>query len=109
MEDGDFVTEHLDTLNTLESQLISIDIKMEEEDKSITLLCSLPNSWDNLVVGIGSITQSALKFVDVVASLLSEEIRRKCMENHNTDVLSVRGCSQDTRNKSMGGRSKSRG
>ena len=50
---------------------------MEEEDKCITLLCSLPDSWDNLVVAIGSSTKSALKFEDIVSSLLSEEMRRK--------------------------------
>ena len=54
MEDGDSMTDHLNVLNTLVSQLVSVDIKMEEEDKCITLLCSLPDSWDNLVVTIGS-------------------------------------------------------
>ena len=44
MEDGDFVTDHLNVFNTLVSHLISVDIKMEEEDKFITLLCSLPDS-----------------------------------------------------------------
>ena len=44
---------------------------MEEEDKCITLLCSLPDSWDNIIVVIGSSTKSTLKFVDIVASLLS--------------------------------------
>ena len=52
----------------------TVDIKMEEEDKCITLLCSLPDSWDNLVVAIGSSTKSALKFEDIVSSLLSEEM-----------------------------------
>ena len=56
MEDGDFVTKHINAFNTLVSQLISIDINMDEEDKCITLLCSLPNSWDNLGVEIGSAT-----------------------------------------------------
>jgi hypothetical protein len=75
MEDGDSVTEHLNPFNTLVSQLGSVNIMIPEEDKCITLLCFLPDSWDNLVVAIGSTTQSTLKYEDVVASLLSEEMR----------------------------------
>ena len=90
MEDGDFMMDHLNVFNTLVNQLISIDIKMEEEDKCITLLCSLPDSWDNLVIVIGSSTKSTSKFEDMVASLLSKEMRRKSMENHSIYDLSVR-------------------
>jgi hypothetical protein len=50
IEGVDSLTYHLNVFNTLVSQLISVDIKMEEEDKCITLLCSLLDSWDNLVV-----------------------------------------------------------
>jgi hypothetical protein len=75
MEDGDCVIEHINSFNTLVSQLVSINIMIAKEDKCITLLCSLPNSWDNLVVEIGSTTQSTLKYEDVVASLLSKEMR----------------------------------
>lgn len=71
MEDVDSVTMHLNAFNALVSQLASNKIDMDEEDKCITLLCSLLDSWDNLVIAIGSATQSALKFEDVVASLLS--------------------------------------
>ena len=67
--------EHLNVFNTLVSQQISVDITMEEEEKCITLY-SLANSWDNLVVAIGSSTQSTLNFEDVVASMLLEEMRR---------------------------------
>ena len=70
MEDGDSVTYHLNVFNTLVSQLIFVNINMEEEGKCITLLCSLPDSWDNLVVAIGSSTKSTLKFEDIIASLL---------------------------------------
>ena len=56
MEDGDSMTKHLNSFNTLVSQLIFVDIKMGEEDKCISLLCSLSKSWDNLVVAIGSTT-----------------------------------------------------
>jgi hypothetical protein len=107
MEDGDSVTEHLNAFNTLVSQLGSVNITIAEEDKCITLLCSLPDSWDNLVVAIGSTTQSTLKYEDVLASLLSEEMRRKSMDGHNTYALFVRGHAQDRNpSKPSGWRSK---
>jgi hypothetical protein len=75
MEDGDYVTEHINAFNDLVHQLVFVNITIAEEDKCITLLCSFLDSCDNLVVVIGSTTQSILKYEDVVASLLSEEMR----------------------------------
>ena len=61
-----------------------------------------------MVVAIGSTTQFALKFEDVIASLLSNKMRGKPMENHSTDALSMRPShSKDRGNKSTEGRSKS--
>jgi hypothetical protein len=94
MRDGDSVAEHLNAFNTVVSQLISVEIKSLDEDKCISLLCSLPDSWDSLVVAIGSNT-TTLKFDEVVSSLLSEEMRRKNMEGQSTDALFARGCSQE--------------
>ena len=59
---------------------------MAEEDKCITLLCSLSDSWVNLIVAIGSSSQATLKFDEIVSSLLSEEMRWKTMDNHNMDA-----------------------
>jgi hypothetical protein len=109
MRDGDSVAEHLNAFNTVVSQLVSVEIKILDEDKCISLLCSLPDSWDSLVVAIGSNTTS-LKFEEVVSSLLSEEMRQKNMEGHSTNALFARGRSQE-RNRSnfSSGRSKSKG
>jgi hypothetical protein len=74
MRDGDSVTEHLNAFNTVVSQLVSVEIKISNEDKCISLLCSLPDLWDSLVVAISSNTTS-LKFEEVVSSLLSEKMR----------------------------------
>jgi hypothetical protein len=67
-----------------------VDIKITEEEKCISLLCSLLDSWDSLVVAIESNTTTlALEYM--VASLLSEEMRRKNMEGSTKDALVVRG------------------
>jgi hypothetical protein len=71
MEDGDSVIKNLNAFNTLVSQLGSINITLAKEYKCISLLCSLPDSWYNLVATIGSTTQSTLKYEDVLSSPLS--------------------------------------
>lgn len=71
MNDGDLVIEHLNAFNIVISELLSMDIKITEEEKCIRLLCSLPDSWYNLVVAIGS-NNTTQKIDDVVAYFLSE-------------------------------------
>lgn len=88
MKDGDSVTEHLNTFNTMVSQLSSVEIKISDEDKCISLLCSLRDSWDSLVISIGS-NATALQFDEIVSALLTEEMRWKNMESHNGDALFV--------------------
>eukprot|EP00253_Pinus_taeda_P010791 PITA_10791 len=88
MKDGDSVTKHLNAFNTVESQLASVDIKISDEDKSISLLYSLPDLWDSLVIAIGS-NVVALQFDEIVSALLMEEMRRKNRESQNGDALSV--------------------
>jgi hypothetical protein len=86
MRDGDSMAEHLNAFNTVVSQLVSVEIKFSDEDKCISLLFSLPNSWDSLVVAIGSNT-NAFNFDEVVSSLLSEELKNKNMEGQSTIVV----------------------
>ena len=109
MKDGDSVTEHLNAFDTVVSQLAFVDIEISNEDKCISLLCSLPDSWDNLVITIGS-NATNLHFDEIVSSLLTEEMRQKNMESQNGDALSLRVQTQNrNKNKSSSGRSKSKG
>ena len=107
MDENDTVIEHLNVYNTLVSQITSVGIKMVEEDTCITLLCPLSDSWDNLIVAIGISSQATLKFDEIVSSLLSEEMRRKTMDNHSMDALSMRGHLEE-RNKKKGYRERSK-
>ena len=72
MKEGDSVTKHLNAFNSVVSHLSSVDIKISNEDKCIGLLCSLPDSWDSLVIAIGS-NATALQFDEIVSSLLTED------------------------------------
>jgi hypothetical protein len=45
MSDGSSMNDHLNAFNTILGQLSSMDIKITEEEKCISLLCSFPDSW----------------------------------------------------------------
>lgn len=64
---------------------------MSKGDKYITLLCSLSDFYDNLVMMISSTTTITLKFDDAVASLLLKETRLKYFENHLKEELVMKG------------------
>ena len=76
MKDADSVTENMNAFNTVVSQFLSIYIKISDEDKCISLLCSLLDLWDSLVIAIGS-NATALHFDEIVSSLLTEKMRWK--------------------------------
>ena len=76
MDEGTGVADHLNALNMVIAQLTSVGVSVSEEEHCMLLLCSLLDSWDHLVMAIGS-TTTQLKMDEVVATHLSEEIQRK--------------------------------
>ncbi len=74
MKDGDSMIENLNAFNTLVSQLVSIDIEISDEDKCISLFCSLLDSWHSLVIAIGS-NAISFHFDEIDSSLLTKEMR----------------------------------
>src|SRR3954465_1206486 len=49
MEEGTPILQHLNAFNKIVSDLLALEVKMEEEDKALILLSSLPPSYDHLV------------------------------------------------------------
>jgi hypothetical protein len=80
MNDGDLVIQHLNYFTIVVSQLFSVDIKICDEEKCISLLFSLLVSWDSMVVAIGIIA-TTLKLDGVVSSFLFEEMKSKTMDS----------------------------
>jgi hypothetical protein len=92
MKEGTKITDHLNTFNTLLVQLTSMGVKFESEDKGITLLCSLPTSWDHFVSSISFSSTKSIEFDDIVGALLSEETRKKSnLETSTSESMMVKG------------------
>ena len=107
------MTDHINTLNTLFSQLTSLSQIIAESERAELLLQSLPDSYDQLIINLtNGILSDSLIFEDVASAVLEEEEdRRKNKEDRlassqQTEALTMmRGCSSGSQNH---GRSKSR-
>eukprot|EP00253_Pinus_taeda_P012633 PITA_12633 len=94
-----------------ESTAADMEVKIQEEDKALTLLCSLSESWDHFVTSISLSTANSLKFESVVGALLSKEVRRKSStETAAPKAMIARGWSKEGGEKRrVSSRSKSKG
>ena len=89
MTEGASVAQHLNELNTITTQLSSVEIEFDDEVRGLILLSSLPDSWNATVTTVSSSSgNSKLKFDDVRDLVLSEEIRRReSGETSNSSAL----------------------
>ncbi|KAE8686521.1 Protein STRUBBELIG-RECEPTOR FAMILY 1 [Hibiscus syriacus] len=86
MPESTSVTEHLNTLNTLFSQLTSLSCKIGEQERAELLLQSLPDSYDQLIINLTNSNVTSLVFDDVAAAVLQEENRRKNKEDRQVNL-----------------------
>ena len=107
MAEGASVAQHLNELNTVTTQLSSVEIEFDDEVRALILLSSLPESWNATVTAVSSSSgKKKLKFGDVRDLVLSEEIRRR--ETGEATTSSVLHTESRGRNSTRGnGRGKS--
>jgi hypothetical protein len=67
---------HINLVHDLADQLDAIGAGVSDEDMAMTLLCSLPDSYDYLIVALESRNSEDLSFDFVSTRLLSEEKRK---------------------------------
>ena len=90
MEEGTKISNHLSALNGIASELEYIGVKIDDKDKALRLIWSLPPSYEHMqtVLIYG---KENVNFSEVTSKLISEESRLKNEENKSSEsaVLSV--------------------
>eukprot|EP00794_Sanderia_malayensis_P011679 gene11679-12889_t len=84
MSEGDTMMEHVNKMRSLAEQLSSVGAQVSEDDQVATLLCSLPDSYNNLIVALESRADD-LNMEFVIARLLHEE-RKRCEVSSDPDI-----------------------
>ena len=87
--------------------LINVDVNIEEEDKTLILLNSLPDEEYETFVLILINGRKSLNYNDVSAALVNYEVRKKDKQS-SVGMLVVRGRGSNQKGKGIRGRSKSR-
>ena len=73
-----------------------MDVKIDDEDKAINLLCTLNEYWGQAISSISLSTTDTLEFYNVVGALLFEKLRKKSrLETSSPKALVVRGRSKE--------------
>ena len=79
MKEGNSLKAHLNAFDDLLMKMKAVDLKIEEEQKAMILLCSLPDRYtgfsNSLIYGRDTLTLD-----DVKTGLLSEELRDQMKE-----------------------------
>ncbi|CAM6093981.1 unnamed protein product [Calypogeia fissa] len=88
MAKGTTLSEHLDRFNLLIVELASLNEKVDEEKKALHLLTSLPKSYEHLVQTI-LYGKDTLTFDETIATLLSDDVRKKIHVGSSSSSLSA--------------------
>jgi hypothetical protein len=89
MKEGMNFFYHLNIFNTLICQLSRMDVMHKDEDKVASLLYSLLESWDHLIISMWSNSINSIDYDIVVGALLSKEMRRRSTKETSIEEAMV--------------------
>ena len=91
MAEGTPVQRHLNDFNSILVDLESLDVKIEDEDKAILLVVSLPPSYKHFKEIMLYSNSDTISFEDVKSNLLSKEKFDLDVHTESAEGLMVRG------------------
>jgi hypothetical protein len=92
--------DHLDEFNKILMDLKNIDIKIDDEDQALILLCSLPEFFDKFINSM-LYSKDTIFLIDVKSALNSMELRTRLNgkgSDNQAEGLFVKGCSENSSN-----------
>ncbi|KAJ0039871.1 hypothetical protein Pint_26812 [Pistacia integerrima] len=102
MSESTSMTDHINNLNTIFSQLSALDHNIAVNERAKILFQSLPDSYDQLIINLtNNVLIDYLVFDEVAAAVLEEESRRKNKEDRSASsqqaeaLLMTRGRSME--------------
>jgi hypothetical protein len=108
MKEGMPLCDHLDDFNRIILDLKNIDVKVDDEDQALILLCSLPDLFDNFVNSM-LYGRDTISLADVKSALNSMELRTRLNgKGSDNQAESVLVCSRLKNRSSSRGRSSER-
>jgi hypothetical protein len=87
-------------ITEIDLDLKTIDIKVDDEDQALILLCSLPDIFDNFV-NLMLYGRDTISLADVKSALNSMELRTRLNvtgSNNQAKSLFVKGCLENSSN-----------
>ncbi|KAK9067917.1 hypothetical protein SSX86_012028 [Deinandra increscens subsp. villosa] len=113
MASGKSLEDHIDEFNRIVIDLENVDVTLDDEDKAILFLSSLPGIYEHFIDTL-MFGRDSLSMEEVLAAMNSKELQKRSNEakEESSDVLVVRGRQESKggfKNKgSMNSRSKSK-
>jgi hypothetical protein len=108
MQEGSDLQQHINVFQNILTDLTRLGVQMDDEDKAIILLCSLPGSYDHLVTTL-TYGKETITLTSITSALLSHGQRRQNSEGGSQgEGLYVQGGSDRGRNKGKAGSGKKR-
>ena len=97
MDEGTDILDHINKVKSLANQLTCLEVPMKEEDVVITLLDSLPPSFDHLITALERRPMKEFTFDFITTRLMHEVSKRKEKEPQGDDAakLSRQPCAFD--------------
>jgi len=108
---GTSMNEHRNDFNKMIADLKTLDMEIDDKDKALLLLNSLPDTYEHLVTTL-LYGKEKIKFIDMSNALVNNEYRKDQIvhKESTSESLTVRGRTNPRRFRGQGrSRSKSRG
>ncbi|KAL0415707.1 UNVERIFIED_CONTAM: Retrovirus-related Pol polyprotein from transposon TNT 1-94 [Sesamum latifolium] len=91
MQEGSDLAQHVNVVNQIITDLARLDVSIEDEDRAMVLLCSLPFSYEHLVTTLTYEKETIMVDENTAALLVHNQRKHNAGESSHGNSLYVKG------------------